>query len=178
MILLVGLVLSDLFTGGDDADPRPGSPTATDFGGEVQAGIYPSDPPTAIYRDKELDVLGINPGLGSPLKAEPGRGFTPPPPHPTAPNETRGPSPAPAHGTNPPTPERDTMQARQRDALARVDATLEMFAIDNRTGRTPTPNRSPTLELASDPTENDRRGDDPTSVKDLPHLPAATAGSV
>lgn len=181
LILLVGLVLSDLFTGGD-AEAVDGQ-TPTDFGGEVQAGIYP-DPPTVIYRDDELEALGPNPSLGSPLRAQPGQGYQPPVHNRPAPNETRAPSNGPQRNAEPPTPEFDTMQARQREALARVDATLEMFSIANATSRADAPDRTPTdtasapHRLASDPSERDNAGNDPTRVAELPALPTTTVGSV
>ncbi|MEM7624703.1 MAG: LysM peptidoglycan-binding domain-containing protein [Planctomycetota bacterium] len=180
LILLVGLVLSDLFTGGD-AEPVDGQ-TPTDFGGEAQAGIYP-DPPTVIYTDEQRDALGTHPGLGSPLRPEPARDYQAPTRRP-APNETRIPDHAPSRDADPPTPELDTLQARRRDALATIDSTLEMFALANEAGRSTDADRLPTeaasaaRQLAADPVERDHADDDPTRVAEVPALPTTTAGSV
>ena len=177
LILLVGLVLSDLFTSGGEEGVEGQAPT--DFGGEVQAGIYP-DPPTVIYADDERNALGEPAGVGSPLRPEPAGEYRPPVDRP-APNETR--MREPSRDTEPPTPELDTMQARQREALARVDATLEMFKLANEARPDSDPpsasdESGSSYPLSPDPTEQHRDQDDPTRIVGEPALPTTSVGSV
>lgn len=116
LILLVGLVLSDLFTGGE---AKPGDAnTATDFGAEAQAGIYPEG--EAANAEGNFDD-------GSPFRPEPAREYRPPVERST-PTETRGPRDVPSLRNEPPTPEGDTMEA-SREALTQVNATLEAWRL-------------------------------------------------
>lgn len=142
LILLVGLVLSDLFTGGP-AEPVPTN-TPTDFGREAQAGIYedpdsPANPATTTSATPRGES-GLNarasidrPGdlRGSDFRAEPAQPYRRVETPAAAPAESWSPSSprdvAPQHTVEPPLPELDTLEAR--DAVARFNDSLEAMRL-------------------------------------------------
>jgi nucleoid-associated protein YgaU len=124
LILLVGLVLSELLTGSGD-DEAADAPT--DFGREAQAGIYP-EPPTLTDDGRRGSLAGSPPR------------FDPEPSKRTAPDlggptETRGPGPAvppnsnPPLNAEPPTTELDTQSADSGNAVARFDQSLQAMRL-------------------------------------------------
>ncbi|MEM9883219.1 MAG: LysM peptidoglycan-binding domain-containing protein [Planctomycetota bacterium] len=120
LILLVGLVLSDLFN-----PPAPDSADAaapTGFGDSAQAGIY--DPPPA----PGSDLGGDRADAGYSDWAQPPQDYIPTRPAPVeraAPTKLDDPFTPPS--PEPPTADLDTQQAR--DALARFDRTLEAMRL-------------------------------------------------
>lgn len=137
LILLVGLVLSDLFTGGSPESAEASS-AATEFGREAQAGIY--DEPDVTINPQPLGRDGFDrmpgfaveppqnyatPSLGRPVES------WSPPRTPTNPSPTPGTAPGsqtlPELTVEPPLPQLDTLEAR--DAVTRFNDSLEAMRL-------------------------------------------------
>lgn len=130
LILLVGLVLSDLFTG-DATDPGEEN-QPTEFGREAQAGIYPE--PAAPEATTGEARRGLDRSLG--FQAEPAQDYRSPSSISSPPAERWSPpstpvSPAEDHGPQqtlePPLPELDTLEAR--NAMAHFNDSLEAMRL-------------------------------------------------
>ncbi len=200
LILLVGLVLSDLLTGEEpEADPA-NSPT--NFSRGVQDDIYhqPDSTPrtdNAAADSRASSLTQANPPAGYDAAGYPSRGMTrddaspdqlpttpPAPPSPADSQFTpgRGSSPAdPLPSREPLLPELDTQDARQPgNAVARFDASLEAMRL---AARVPSPS-------SSDASSRDERIGAvrgvavtdgpalpvPTEVADEPALPSRSGG--
>lgn len=133
LILLVGLVLSDLFTGGSPESAEASS-AATEFGREAQAGIY--DEPDVTINSQSLRRNGFDrmPGFaaeppqeyGTPSMSQPVESWSPPT-TPTNPSPTPGTRTLPELTVEPPLPQLDTLEAR--DAAARFNDSLEAMRL-------------------------------------------------
>ncbi len=131
LILLVGLVLSDLFTA-TAPDAAEASSAATDFGREAQAGIYAEPQTNFDTPSSRRDAFDRLPGFA----AEPALDYGRPSALPVIPVESWSPpaSPiTPAQPTlpeltvEPPLPELDTLEAR--DAVVRFNDSLEAMRL-------------------------------------------------
>lgn len=130
LILLVGLVLSDLFTGGANEAIEENQPTG--FGREAQAGIYAE--PAASGVSPSDSRGGVDRSLG--FQAEPAQDYRAPSSTPAPPAGRWSPPasplyPAEDHGPQqtlePPLPELDTLEAR--DAMTRFNDSLEAMRL-------------------------------------------------
>ncbi|MEM8739393.1 MAG: LysM peptidoglycan-binding domain-containing protein [Planctomycetota bacterium] len=157
LILLVGLVLSDLFTHGspETADAA----ASTGFGPEAQVGIY--DAPPARPHTSAHAPDARSPGPADRFTPEPAQDYRPPV-GPPAPLESWSPTPL-----DPPLPELNTEQARQPDALARFDASLEAMRLAIQT---------PAASDASDFSPTDAATAPAATESTNPDAPRAAAG--
>lgn len=133
LILLVGLVLSDLFTGGSPESAEASS-VATEFGREAQAGIYEEPDITINPQLMGRDGFDRMPGFaaeppqnyGTPPTGQPLESWSPPT-TPTNPSPTPGTPTLPELTVEPPSPQLDTLEAR--DAVARFNDSLEAMRL-------------------------------------------------
>ncbi|MEM6854012.1 MAG: LysM peptidoglycan-binding domain-containing protein [Planctomycetota bacterium] len=144
LILLVGLVLSDLFTGSTPESAEASSRAVTEFGPEAQAGIYDQATPPINPQATGRNGFDRMPGFatdppqnyGTPTQVPPVESWSPP---------TRSINPGPADReptlpeltVEPPSPRLDTLEAR--DPVARFNQSLEAMrlAIENPIEETP-----------------------------------------
>ena len=133
LILLVGLVLSDLLAGGDaDQDPNQ---TPTNFGREAQAGIYPD--PQSVTPETRYEARPAE--ADSPFNAQPANPYA-------APANPYRPSDAgiPLQRNEPPLPDLDAVEANNQNAVARFNQSLEAMRLAVTTP-SPTPEPAPAV---------------------------------
>ncbi|MBB6431155.1 LysM peptidoglycan-binding domain-containing protein [Algisphaera agarilytica] len=173
LILLVGLVLSDLFTTGSPESAEASSNAATEFGREAQAGIYDAQEQSPIrpaIRQSEFDRM---PGFA----AEPAQDYHTPstnppveswsPPKPSTPGPASPSLPGLTH--EPPLPDLDTLEANN-DAVAQFQRSFEAMRLAVQNPDQP----------ESDPTafnqELSRMSQLPAQIEPIPAVPSAVAG--
>ncbi|MEM9420353.1 MAG: LysM peptidoglycan-binding domain-containing protein [Planctomycetota bacterium] len=174
LILLVGLVLSDLFTTGSPESAEASSDAATEFGREAQAGIYDAPEPSQrpAIRQHDFDAM---PGFA----AEPARDYhtpspTPPveswsPPAPTKPSPS---SPSlPGLTVEPPLPDLDTLEAHN-DALAQFNRSFEAMRLAVQNPAEPEREVTPTPEVLTTTTTQPQT----TVIEPLPVVPTTPTG--
>lgn len=131
LILLVGLVLSDLFTGGAPESAEASS-VATEFGREAQASIYAEPENSHALPSVRRDAFDRLPGFA----AEPALDYSRPPGFASPPVESWSPPATPIKPASPslpeltvepPLPELDTLEAR--DVVTRFNDSLEAMRL-------------------------------------------------
>ncbi|MEM1107341.1 MAG: LysM peptidoglycan-binding domain-containing protein [Planctomycetota bacterium] len=133
LIFLVGLVLSDLFTGGEP-ESAEAARAATEFGPGAQAGIY--EEPETVYNASpagreafdRMPAFAADPpqsyGVPAPTQQpRPTETWSPP----AGPRPGYGVSPSPELIVEPPLPQLDTLEAR--DAMTRFNDSLEALRL-------------------------------------------------